>query len=92
VFPVIYELKCCYLEEIQSLKTEVFPEHHMNLLFYVCYIAGHSSRGVLGMNCFRSLGRWDRGFESQPQHGRLVCNGLFCVSVVLCVGSGLATG
>jgi hypothetical protein len=39
------------------------------------------------MNCFRSLGRWDRGFESHSGYG-----GLVCVCVVLCLGSGLATG
>jgi hypothetical protein len=33
----------------------------------------------------------DRGFESQSRHGRL-CVRLFFVCVVLCVGSGLATG
>jgi hypothetical protein len=43
------------------------------------------------MNCLPSLGRWDRGFESHSRHGCL-CLRLFCVCVVLCVGSGLATG
>jgi hypothetical protein len=41
------------------------------------------------MNCIRSLERWDRGFESHSRHGCL-CVRLFCVCVVLCVGSGLA--
>jgi hypothetical protein len=44
-----------------------------------------------GMNCLRSLALWDRGFESHSTHGCL-CVRLFCVCVVLCVGSGLATG
>jgi hypothetical protein len=44
------------------------------------------------MNCLRSLERWDRGFESRSRHGCLFCVRLFCVCVVLCVGSGLATG
>jgi hypothetical protein len=39
------------------------------------------------MNCLRSLGRLDRGFESHSRHGCLVC-----VCVVLCLGSDLATG
>jgi hypothetical protein len=43
------------------------------------------------MNCLRSLGRWDRGFESHSGHGSLVCMRLFCVCVVLCLGRGLAT-
>jgi hypothetical protein len=35
--------------------------------------------------------RWDRGFESHSRHGCL-CVRLFSVYVVLCLGSGLATG
>jgi hypothetical protein len=38
----------------------------------------HSGRAVLGMNCLRSLERWDRGFES---NGCLYCVRLFCVQV-----------
>jgi hypothetical protein len=34
---------------------------------------------------------WDHGFESHSRHWYL-CVRLFCVCVVLCVGSGLATG
>jgi hypothetical protein len=41
--------------------------------------------------CLRLLERWDRGFESDSRHGYL-CVRLFCVCVVLCVGSDLATG
>jgi hypothetical protein len=43
------------------------------------------------LNCLRLLERWDRGFESLSRHGCLYIR-LFCVCVVLCVGSGLATG
>jgi hypothetical protein len=42
------------------------------------------------MNCLHPLERWDRGFESYSKHGN--CVRLFCVCVVLCVGSSLATG
>jgi hypothetical protein len=46
------------------------------------------------MNCLRSLGSKDRGFESHLGHGCLVfvcmC-AFFCVCVVLCLGRGLAT-
>jgi hypothetical protein len=44
------------------------------------------------MNCLRSLERWDHGFESHSKHWCLYCVHFFCVCVVLCVGSGLATG
>jgi hypothetical protein len=43
------------------------------------------------MDSLRSLERWDREFESYSRHGCL-CVRLFCVCVVLCVGSGLWTG
>jgi hypothetical protein len=51
----------------------------------------NSSRAVCRMNCLFSLGRWNRGFESHSRHGCL-CVRLFCVCVVLCSDSGLATG
>jgi hypothetical protein len=39
-----------------------------------------------------SLGRnWDREFKSHSRHGCL-CVLLFCIYVVLCLGSDLATG
>jgi hypothetical protein len=44
------------------------------------------------MNCLRTLERWDSWFESHSRRGCLYCVRLFCVCVVLCVGSGLATG
>jgi hypothetical protein len=53
--------------------------------------ADHSGRAVQDMNCLSSLERWDRGFESHSSCG-CPCMRLFCVYVVLCVGSGLATG
>jgi hypothetical protein len=43
------------------------------------------------MNCFRSLERWDRGFEFHSRHICL-CLRLVYVCVVLCIGSGLAAG
>jgi hypothetical protein len=43
------------------------------------------------MNCLRWLERCDRGIESHSMHVCL-CMLLFCVCVVLCVDSGLATG
>jgi hypothetical protein len=50
------------------------------------------SRAVEGMNCLRSLGLWDCGFESHSGHGFFVFMLCFCICVVLCLGSGLATG
>jgi hypothetical protein len=55
------------------------------------YHADHSGRAVYGTNCLRSLGRWGCRFESHSRHGCLYVR-FFCVCVVLCVGSGLATG
>jgi hypothetical protein len=43
------------------------------------------------MNYLCSLERWDRGFEHHSRY-RCLCMRLFCVCVVLRVGSGLATG
>jgi hypothetical protein len=45
---------------------------------------------ISGMNCLRPLEHWDRGLN--PTRGMDVCVRLFCVCVVLCVGSGLTTG
>jgi hypothetical protein len=44
---------------------------------------------VYGMNCLRPLEHWVRGFESHSRYG---CLCLVCVFVVLCIGSGIATG
>jgi hypothetical protein len=52
--------------------------------------ADHSGRAAEGMNCFRSLQRWDRGFESRSRLGCVYCVRLFCVCV-LRVDTGLAT-
>jgi hypothetical protein len=49
-----------------------------------------TARSVAWMKCLRSLGRWNREFESHSRHGSLYA--LFYVCVVLCVGNGLATG
>jgi hypothetical protein len=54
--------------------------------------ADHSGRPVWGINCFRSLERCDREFESHSRHRCLYCVHLFCVRVALCVGWGLVKG
>jgi hypothetical protein len=46
--------------------------------------------GCAGMNCLRSIEHWNHGFESHSRHGRL-CMRLFCLCVILCVGSGPVT-
>jgi hypothetical protein len=53
--------------------------------------ADHSCRAVWGMNHLHPLEHWDRVFESRSRHGYL-CVRLFCVCLVLCIVSGLATG
>jgi hypothetical protein len=45
---------------------------------------------VKGMNCLHKQEHWDSGFNSHSRYGYLYCVRLFCVCVVLCVGSGLA--
>jgi hypothetical protein len=52
-------------------------------------VPDHSGLAVSGMNCLLTFEHWDCGFESHARHGRLCA---FIVCVVLCVGSGLATG
>jgi hypothetical protein len=68
-------------------ETRELPCENCNLLSNLTH-ADHSGRA--GMNRLRSLEHWDREFESNSRHD--VCPRLFFVSVVLCVGSGLATG
>jgi hypothetical protein len=53
-------------------------------------LKNNSGLAIYGMNCVLSLERWDRGFESHQVMDAYVR--LFCVCVVLFVGSGLATG
>jgi hypothetical protein len=60
-------------------------------MFCSINLTDHSGHAVSGINRLRSLERLDRGFESHSKHGCL-CVHLFCVRVLLCVGSGLATG
>jgi hypothetical protein len=56
------------------------------------YAAGHGSLAVWDMNCFRSLGRRDGGFESHSGHGRLICVcAFFYFCIILCLGRGIAT-
>jgi hypothetical protein len=52
--------------------------------------ADHSDRAVKGMSCLRPLKHKVVG--SNFTQGMDVCARLFCVCVILCVGSGLATG
>jgi hypothetical protein len=54
-------------------------------------VADHSGCAEYGMNRLSPLEHWNRGFESFSRHESM-CVRLFCVCVVLCIGSGLATG
>jgi hypothetical protein len=70
-------LKCIYRARTDNTRRFIYVSP--------ADVADHSGREVWGVNCLRSLERWDRGFQS---HSR---NGCLC-AFVLCVGSGLATG
>jgi hypothetical protein len=60
-----------------------FPKLVVGLFWYSLYYnAGHGSRAIWGMNCLRSLGRCDCGFETVFGHGCLVC---VCVCIFLCL-------
>jgi hypothetical protein len=53
-------------------------------------LSDHTGRVVYGMNC---IVRSNTGIvDSNPTQGMDVCLRLFCVCVVVCVGSGLASG
>jgi hypothetical protein len=71
----------------QLLSINLFAIHYK---YYTLITV--ADRAVSGMNCLRSLERWDRGFESHSKHVYLYCVRLFCMCVVLCVGTGFATG
>jgi hypothetical protein len=59
----------------------------------ICYVKAGDPDHSGHMNSLRSLERWDRRFESHSRHAWLCLYvRLFCVCVVLCVGSGLVTG
>jgi hypothetical protein len=76
----------CTCREYSLMRNE------QNIYNYIGLSAtDHTGRAVYGMNCLRSLGRCHPEFESHSRHGYLRVR-LFCVCVVLCVGSGLATG
>jgi hypothetical protein len=48
---------------------------------HIIVTADHSSRAVWGMNCFRPLEHWSRGFEAH--RGMDVCLRLVCACIVL---------
>jgi hypothetical protein len=45
--------------------------------------AGYRGRAVKGMNCLRSLERWDRGFESHSKH-ECLCEFILCSCCSVC--------
>jgi hypothetical protein len=59
-------------------------------LYVLMLFADHSDRAVYGMNCRRPLKYWV--VDVNPTRGIDVCVCLFCVYVVLCVGSGWSPG
>jgi hypothetical protein len=64
-------------------------------IYFILPSPGYISSMIFGVftkcKCLRSLGRWDRGFESHSGHGCLVSVCVYSVCVFLCLGSGLAT-
>jgi hypothetical protein len=87
-----YSVSTC-LDYSSTLKMEATCSFEMSVGFYrtTWNYADHGDRAVKGMDCLRSLESWDRRFESHSSRGCL-CLRLFCVCVVLCIGSGLAMG
>jgi hypothetical protein len=79
--------QCLYTFEIIRTLIEILCMMMRMLLIHMFSVCMTHS-----LNCLRSLGRWDRGFESRSRHGCLMCMRLFCVCVVLYLGSGLETG
>jgi hypothetical protein len=66
----------------------VYCKLYISYLEYILCL----SRWLCGVrHKLSSLEFWDRGFESHSRHGS-VCVRLFCVCVILCVRSRLATG
>jgi hypothetical protein len=76
---------------LRDVHLGIIPLHEGYLCWALSLAETHCGRAVEDMNCLPSLESWDRGFEPHSRHGCL-CVRLFCVCVVLCVGSGLATG
>jgi hypothetical protein len=91
VLPSQYRLRNCKSSQVASY---LIPPTVLGISFS-CTGATESrrqsGRAGEGMNCLQSLERWDRGFEYYSRYGCLYCVRLFCVCVVLCLGSGLAT-
>jgi hypothetical protein len=78
-------IRRCIIEWNRTLINDI----HLEFALVDFHIVGHGGLAVWGMNRLRSLERWDRGSESHSRHG---CLCAFILFVVLCVGSGLATG
>jgi hypothetical protein len=62
-------------------RAYISPCIYVYVTFYELYCvssADHSGRAFWGMNCLRSLERWDRGFESRLRH-RSLCAFILCL-------------
>jgi hypothetical protein len=77
-----------YIRTTHTHHINMTGENHLSTPIYlynslsIPSCADHSGRAVKGMNCLRSLERWDYVFESNSRHGCLYVR-LFCVCVVL---------
>jgi hypothetical protein len=75
------------VSEGSLLEPLLFSTFINDLCHVIKQFAGHGSRSVWDMNCLRSLGSRDRGFESHSKHGYLVCVCVCSVFVLSCVWS-----
>jgi hypothetical protein len=77
-------------EEIYSNDGGFSPESEFCVCIYGHRALSHCStikfdNRLMYVNFLRSLGHWDRGFESHLRHGCLVCIYVYSVFVLSCV-------
>jgi hypothetical protein len=93
-YTALYSRKSCYsfpiFQFVLNVGGQLHIPHMLNKQPVLQKMTNHSGRAIWGMNRLCPLEHWVVG--SNPTRGKDVCVHLFCVSIVLCVGSGLATG
>jgi hypothetical protein len=83
-----------HVDRLQSPSFPCIPFYILcSYSYHTLFSTTVSLLSPVTVNCLLSLGRWNRRFESYSGHGCLVCVCVYSVfCVVLCLGSGLATG